>query len=344
MNRLHLFTETDRKKLVKKESNDSKFGNHVQLITHSSNIYDQLKTLDVDFVLFGIPEDIGVFANHGVSGAYSTWDAVVKVLLNIQNNRFTNPKRLAIIGHLDFSKEQRQIVKYDQNKFSDIKKARKIVEEIDKEVTYLVHQITKAGKKPIVIGGGHNNAYGCIKGTSLTLNTPINVINLDAHTDFRAEEGRHSGNAFSYAYAEGFLKKYFIFGVHENYMLQHIYETLNKLKKHITYNTFEDIVIRKKLKFRAECERANNFVGDKPFGIEIDCDAIGNMASSAMTLSGFTPMKTREFLNYFATNSNAKYLHISEAAPILAPKKRAQLCAKLIVDLITDFMKASSND
>ena len=84
MNRLHLFTETDRKKLVKKESNDSKFGNHVQLITHSSNIYDQLKTLDVDFVLFGIPEDIGVFANHGVSGAYSTWDAVVKVLLNLQ--------------------------------------------------------------------------------------------------------------------------------------------------------------------------------------------------------------------------------------------------------------------
>ena len=344
MNRLHLFTETDRKKLVKQESNDSKFGNHVQLITHSSNIYDQLKNLDVDFVLFGIPEDIGIFANHGIVGASSTWYYVIKVLLNIQNNQFTNPKKLVILGHLDFSKEQKQVEKYDQHKFSDIKKARKIVEDIDKEVTFLVHQITKAGKKPIVIGGGHNNAYGCIKGTSLSLNTPINVINLDAHTNFRSEEGRHSGNAFSYAYTEGFLKKYFIFGVHENYMHQHIYEALKKLKKHITYNTYEDIIVRKKLKFRAECERAFNIIANNPYGIEIDCDAIANIASSAMTLSSFSPMKTREFLTYFATSSNAKYLHISEAAPILAPKKRAQLCAKLIVDLVTDFMKASNND
>jgi formiminoglutamase len=38
----------------------------------------------------------------------------------------------------------------------------------------------------------------------------VNAINFDAHSDFRILEGRHSGNGFSYAYEEAFLKKYFI--------------------------------------------------------------------------------------------------------------------------------------
>ena len=179
MDKLILFTKTDKNKLVNQQFGNSKFGNHVQLITETCNIYDQLKNLDVDYVLFGIPEDVGVFANHGLSGAYSAWSQVIKVLLNMQNNQFTKPERLLILGHLDFTEEQSIISKLNQRKIGDIKKARKVVEEIDKPVTQLMHDIIKAGKKPIVIGGGHNNAYGNIKGASLALNTPINVINLD---------------------------------------------------------------------------------------------------------------------------------------------------------------------
>jgi len=340
MDKLILFTEIDKNKFVNKESGDSKFGNHVQLITDTCNIYDQLLNLDVDYVLFGIPEDIGVFANHGIPGTSSSWEPVIKVLLNTQNNQFTNPKRLAILGYLDFNEKQLALSQLNQKKDSDIKKARKMVSEIDTHVSQLMHDIIKAGKKPIIIGGGHNNAYGNIKGTSLALNTAINVINLDAHTDFRAEEGRHSGNAFSYTYAEGFLDKYFVFGVHENYMLQHVLETINHLKTRIAFNTFDDLIIRKKLKFKAECKRALEFVSGKPFGIEIDCDAIENIPSSAMTPSGFSANKTREFVNFFASHKNARYLHICEAAPSLAPKKQVKRTAKLISYLISDFMKA----
>ena len=340
MDKLILFTENDKNKLVNKESGDSKFGDHVQLITHSCNIYDQLKNLDVDYVLFGIPEDVGVFANHGVSGAYSAWEYVIKVLLNTQNNQFTQPQRLVVLGHLDFNDQQLALSKLNQNKENDIKKARKMVAEIDTHVSILMHDIIKAGKKPIVIGGGHNNAYGNIKGMSLALSMPINIINLDAHTDFRLTEGRHSGNAFSYAYLDGFLNKYFVFGIHENYVLQHVLETVTEFNSRISYNTFEDIAIRKTLKFKAECKRALEFVSGKPFGIEIDCDAIENIPSSAMTPSGFTANKTREFLSYFAAHKNASYLHICEAAPSLVPKKLAKQTAKLISYLITDFIKA----
>ena len=70
----------------------------------------------------------------------------------------------------------------------------------------LLKIIIKAKKIPIIVGGGHNNAYGIIKGSALALNKKINVLNIDAHADFRPLEGRHSGNGFSYAFHEGFIK------------------------------------------------------------------------------------------------------------------------------------------
>lgn len=336
MSKLVLFTGNDLEKLLKKRHYESKFGEHIQLLSKSTNIYDDIKHLDVDYVIFGIKEDIGVFANHGKSGASRAWDTTLKVLLNIQSNRFIDAKKVLVLGHLDFSKLQERIKTFDQNNEKDIQKARKKVELIDKLVTDLVYQIINAGKTPIIIGGGHNNAYGNIKGASLAFKAPINTINFDAHTDFRNEEGRHSGNGFSYAYNEGFLKNYFMFGLHENYIPNTVFKTIDPLKP-IDYNTFEDITITKKLKFNNELKRALNHISDAPFGIEIDCDAIENIPSSAMTPSGFSVNKTRVFVNYFSKQKQAAYLHICEASPT---KKTESQVGKLITYLITDFMKA----
>ena len=48
------------------------------------------------------------------------------------------------------------------------KKLSELVDKIDKEVSHIIANIVKAGKIPIVIGGGHNNAYGNIKGNRLS--------------------------------------------------------------------------------------------------------------------------------------------------------------------------------
>jgi formiminoglutamase len=335
MHNLVLFTSKDRDILLKLRKGESKFGEHIQLISNLTNIYDDIVDLDVDYVIFGVSEDIGVYANHGQTGTYTAWQAVIKVLLNIQNNSFTNPKRVLILGHLDYG-EARNMVKEKPSK-KNIAKARDFVEEIDKDVTYLVSTIIKAGKTPIIIGGGHNNAYGNIKGLSLAKNESINVINFDAHTDFRAEEGRHSGNGFSYAYAEGFLKNYFIFGLHENYTSDKLFKTLKKVKT-IKYNTYEALEVRNELDFNAELEKGLNHIASKPFGIEIDCDAIENIPSSAVTPSGFSTKQARQFINYFAKHDNASYLHICEATPT---KKTETKVGKLISYLITDFIRAN---
>ena len=337
MDKLVLFNNSQLKSILNKRPGESKFGEHVKMLTSISNIYEQLKNLDVEYVIFGLPEDVGVFANFGKSGTSSAWDATIKILLNIQSNTHTNPKKVLLLGHLDFKKEVGKTATLKASEAKDIVKARNMVEKIDTYVTALVHDIVKSGKKPIIIGGGHNNAYGNIKGTSLAYNSPINVINLDAHSDFRSEEGRHSGNGFSYAYAEGFLKNYFIFGLHENYTSQKIFNTIKKLKT-IQYNTFDALAIRKDLKYTSEMERALDHVSSKPFGIEIDCDAIKNIPSSAQTPSGFSVNKARSFVNYFGKHENAVYLHICEAAPT---KKTETKVGKLITYLITDFIRAN---
>ncbi|BAO77504.1 formimidoylglutamase [Winogradskyella sp. PG-2] len=337
MQNLVLFTSKDRDTILKARKGESKFGEHIQLIPNLTNIYDDIANLDVDFVLFGISEDIGVFANYGKTGTYKAWEATIKILLNIQSNSKTKAKRVLVLGHLDYS-EKRTLTELKSTK-KNVSKARTIVESIDKDVTHIISSIIKAGKTPIIIGGGHNNAYGNIKGTSLAYKEKINVVNFDAHTDFRAEEGRHSGNGFSYAYAEGFLKNYFIFGLHENYTSERIYKTLKKIKS-INYNTYEAIEVRNELNFNTELENTLNFISEKNFGIEIDCDAIENIPSSAMSPSGFSVKQARQFINYFGQHKNVSYLHICEAAPT---KKTATKVGKLITYLITDFIRAYGN-
>ncbi|MGB6267992.1 MAG: formimidoylglutamase [Olleya sp.] len=338
MDKLVLFNNSIFNNLLNTRSGETKFGEHVQYLTSVSNIYDTLKNLDVTYVIFGLPEAVGVFENYGKSVTSTTWDATIKILLNTQNNVFNNSNKVLILGHLNFLAEQEQLLKLKQDNPKHINKARKLVAEIDKHVVDLVSTIVSAGKIPIAIGGGHNNAYGMIKGTSLALKHPINSINFDAHTDFRALEGRHSGNGFSYAYAEKFLKRYFAFGLHENYTSTSIFSQFED-NKYLDYNTYEAIAVRQEKKFKKELQRAEKHINTTKFGIEIDCDAIINVPSSAQTPSGFSAEKARQFLHHFATLEKASYLHICEA---IAKKKNAAQVGKLISYLITDFIRSNS--
>lgn len=338
MEHLKLLTQTDLDTLVVKRPKETKFGEHIKLVPQFTSIYDEIFNLDVSYVIFGIQEDIGVFANNGKQGTYNAWPVVLKSLLNIQSNKFLKAKGIAILGCLDYSHLQEKIDTLDQNNSKHLAKARKKVSEIDKDVTFLVSQIVKAGKVPIVIGGGHNNAYGCIKGTALAVGKPINAINFDAHTDFRPEEGRHSGNGFSYAYAEGFLNKYFVFGLHENYTSNNILKTLKRLKS-IDFNTYEEVRVRIETSFSSELKRALNHVNNQPYGIELDLDAVRHINSSAKTPSGYSSNKARRFLNFVGQNSNAAYLHICEGIP--DENNETQL-GKFVSYLVTDFIKARS--
>lgn len=342
MENLIRFTLNDLAKITSHRSGEIKFGERIQTVPKGMDTYEFLESSDAEFVLLGIPEDIGVRANSGRPGAASAWESALKSIVNIQHNKFCKGGRLIILGTINVSEDMEAIKELNPSNKDEKKKLFKLVEKIDKEVSHLVCQIIKAGKTPIIIGGGHNNAYGNIKGLALAKGKPVNAINFDAHTDFRPLEGRHSGNGFSYAYEEGFLKKYFIFGIHENYTSKSILESIKKTEEKVRFNTYEQIAVRGEKNFTEELEVAEKHITTESFGIEIDLDAVPNIPSSAMTLSGFSVEQLRHFIHYFGKNPNASYIHICEGAPDLAFEKNNHLVGKLIAYLITDFMKAKS--
>ena len=340
MENLIRLTEEKLREITNFRKGETKFGERVITIPEEISVNDFLRNSDVKFVLFGIPEDIGVKANFGRAGTASAYQNALKSLVNIQHNRFAKGYNLIVLGHIDTAIHKEKANNLSSDNKEDLKKLRNLVHQIDKEVSHLVSIIVKNEKIPIVIGGGHNNSYGIIKGTALAKARPINSINFDAHTDFRALEGRHSGNGFSYAFEEGFLGKYFIFGIHENYPSKDVLQRIKENQNRIKYNTYEQMSVRKETSFSEELDVALQFIGDTDFGIEIDLDSVENLPSSAMTLSGFSVEKLRRFLHFFASDSRVSYLHICEGAPDLSDEKNPNLVGKLIAYLITDFMKA----
>ena len=336
MEYFNFLTSKKAQQLIQKRKGETKFFESVSFANPKISIENQLENSMANFVVFGIVEDIGVRANGGKSGTKNAWKTVLKTLLNAQSNRFTNASQVLILGYFDFDD-----IDLKSTAKQDLKSLRNKVNIIDTKVTRMVHVIKQNGKIPIAIGGGHNNAYGLIKGCALALNAKINTINFDAHTDFRALEGRHSGNGFSYAMDEGFLERYFIFGVHEQYTSESIYSCIEN-NQNIDYISFESIGIRQEISFKKALEQGQDFVSKQPFGIEVDCDAISHCPSSAMTSTGFDSTKARRFVFNLGQNSNANYLHICEAAPRLNPKKRDYAVGKMVSALILDFIRAKN--
>ena len=339
MERIIPFTSNDLAKITNHRSGEIKFGEKMITVPKNTDTIEFFKTCEAKYVLFGIPEDIGVRANFGRPGAASAWNSSIKSIANIQHNRFCKGSQLIVLGQLDVSKVMKEVQNLDFNDSNDRSRLSQLVTIIDKDVSHIIFNIVKSGKIPIIIGGGHNNSYGNIKGSALAKGKSINAINFDAHSDFRILEGRHSGNGFSYAYEEGFLKKYFIFGLHENYTSKSVLDIIKKLEDRVRYNTYDSINIRKEKDFRQEMAVALDFIKNDPFGIEIDLDAIPNIASSAMTLSGFSIEELRSFISFFAKQKNASYIHICEGAPDLDQEKNNHLIGKLIGYLVTDFIK-----
>lgn len=315
---------------------ETKLGECIQTISNQKKVIEELESSSAKYVILGVPEDIGVQMNYGNSGAHTAFIPALKALLNTQQNQFINGDEILILGYLDLLDLLDEVINFDnsQRKEGDL-----LVKKIDKALSKWIKKIISSNKTPIIIGGGHNNSYGNIKGLSEAKNKKINVINLDAHTDLRNLEERHSGNGFSYALHHGFLDRYFMFGLHENYTPQYIFEFIHD-HINLEYTMYEEIEITKTASFESELLRASNFVNEEFYGIEIDLDAIQYFPSSAMSPTGFSPKQARRFVHVLSNNNNACYLHICEGAPAITDDKNATAqVGKFISYLITDFIK-----
>lgn len=293
--------------------------------THLVSTLDEISLSPAKFVLIGIPEDIGVRANSGIAGAASTWPSALKALLNIQSTPFFDGEELLVLGHFEFT----DLI---NNSLSPLQQK---VLEIDNIVFPVVQKIVEAGKIPVVVGGGHNNAYPILKGVSLALNKSVDVINIDAHADLRPATGRHSGNGFSHAIKDGYLTRYGIFGLHQNYNNAAILQVITQ-NPHIYPVFFDDLLKGDKaiLSVWSSLIKKTGAVT----GLELDLDCIENLLSSAMTPSGFPLNEVRRMI--LTADKKFAYFHICEGAIELIDGRKDQTTAKAIAYLISDFIKS----
>ena len=128
--------------------------------------------------LLGVASDEGVRRNQGRIGASAGPDAIRRILAN-QAYHLKRPTYDA--GNLYC----------EQND----------LETLQKEQATLVQQLLDQGHFPLLLGGGHEIAFGSFLGLAQHLNpsktdAPIGVINFDAHFDLRQTEKATSGTPF----------------------------------------------------------------------------------------------------------------------------------------------------
>ncbi len=319
MDGLRIYSKNDVLKLVNVRTGETKLGQRVG----TASSLEGLNASGARFVLLGIPEDIGIRANYGLPGASTVWNPALKAFLNTQSNRFLDGSELIVLGHFEFTDPKNDSIEGLQQKVS----------EIDEAVSACIIKIVSAGKIPIVIGGGHNNAYPIIKALSIAKKQAVDIINIDAHADLREPNGRHSGNSFSYALKDGYMTRYGVFGLHQSYNNVAILKEIETNEK-IRAVFFDDILLKGSL-LSAWDQLINDF--ETP-GLEIDLDSIENVLSSAATPSGFSLNEIRRLI--LGSSKRFAYLHICEGAAEMADGRTSSLTGKSIAYLITDFLKS----
>ena len=82
--------------VIRKRQNEIKIGENINFII--SDFTNELKNNASQFVIIGIPEDIGVRANYGRGGANTAFKPALESFLNLQENDFLKGETVLVAG------------------------------------------------------------------------------------------------------------------------------------------------------------------------------------------------------------------------------------------------------
>ncbi|MSR33783.1 MAG: hypothetical protein EXS12_03125 [Phycisphaerales bacterium] len=301
-------------------------------------------------VVLGIPSDIGVRANFGKPGCSNLWAAARAKFLSMQDNAALRGESLLVLGEIAVDDLMRKAATLDATRAADLAALHALVCEVDERVAVVAEEVVKSGKVLVAVGGGHENAFGIIKGLSTATSRGVSCINIDAHADLRQDAGRHSGNAFSAARREKFLRRYCVMGLQEPFVNDAMWEQLCNEKdvRAITLESMRTRLIMVSAKLRKfpqawphaphleACEEAAKFVKKLPLALEMDLDAITCVAASAPTRAGLAVEEVREMLRYIGVRRDVHTFHICEG---IADETDSQGVGALTALLMSDVIK-----
>ena len=320
---LHRYQPADIKTWQKKRPQEERLAEKLIFLSAEQPLAEALQAArqqDCKVALLGIPEDIGPRANLGLGGADQGWSAFLSGWLNLQSNQFSQmigPVLLAGTVHCTDLQQQANVLDLQQPE--QLQQLRALCAELDRRVEEVMSELFQAGFYVVVIGGGHNNAYPLIKALATSTGQPVHCANLDPHADFRPQEGRHSGNGFSYAWQQQLLANYFVLGLHE---LKNSQTSLTQLQQAgAEFVSLQAMFTRQQISWQEALDRCIDFVANSEgaIGIELDTDSIELMPSSAFTTTGVSVHQATQYVYQLALLPRSRYLHLAEAAPARHP-------------------------
>lgn len=181
-----------------------------------------------EFALLGFACDVGVARNNGRVGAAGGPDHFRKAASSLA--WLDENSSLLDVGTI-----------YPENEKLD---------DAQQELGDTVNKLLKHQKKPCIIGGGHETAFGHYLGLANFLlktdrSAKLGILNIDAHFDLRPfDEGAHSGSPFlqaiHHANNEALDLNYFVHGINPHNNTKSLFDEADKWG--VEFNTNRDVL------------------------------------------------------------------------------------------------------
>ena len=272
------------------------------------------------FAILSYACDEGVKRNQGRVGAVTGPEAIIKQLAKMPNHLDNNTKLLDV----------GTVFCIDEN-----------MEHAQQTLAKTVTSLLKNNNFPIVLGGGHDIAYGHYNGilNAVEKDKTIGIINFDAHFDLRANtNGNNSGTPF-YQIAEDCKAnnttfKYLCLGIRDDANDASLFKTAKELGVTVVKN--EDFNLHQSKKIQEQISTFIQSVDVVYTTIDLDgfssAYAAGVSAASPM---GFSPNIALQCLQTIIKSGKLISLDIAEMNPEYdIDNQTAKLAASLVHTVI----------
>ncbi len=271
---------------------------------------------DKSIALLGYSSDDGIKSNHGRIGASMGPDAIRLQLGKMPNH--LSPE----VGLFDLG---------------DLTSPDGDVKAIQEQLAKAVNLIKNQNGFPIILGGGHDLAYGHFNGLleQLPDDKTIGIINFDAHFDLRPNsQGNNSGTPFyqiaedQKAEAKSF--KYLALGIREDANTKDLYEFAEANQAFYLQREYFDISFLEHVQLRLM-----QFIEDVDYlYTTIDLDGFSSAYApgvSAASPMGFSPDIVLECLKLILESGKLEGIDVVELNPNFdVDDQTAKLAASLV--------------
>lgn len=287
---------------------------------------EKLESLNETCVIIGFESEEGVRRNKGQLGAAKAPNALRSELAKLPW-KLSKEKRLADIGTIECIG-------------NDLEKSQKQLGEV-------VNEVLNKKMIPIILGGGHETAYGHYLGVRNHIgeDAKLGIINIDAHFDLRPYDVQtSSGTMFRQILEQDENSNYFVLGIQRYGNTQELFDKADELD--VTYIYEEEM-------HRGQFEQVNialeKFIQKHDYIMLTLCTDVLNAAFapgvSAPSPFGLDPTIVRAIIKAVTSHDKVLSFDISEVNPTMDENNRTvKLGAYLTNEAITSFLGGRKND